>query len=136
VLLVDGEMSLRLLKQRIADETKRIGRDAPNFFTLNHAQYKNFTYLNTPEGQQIIDNYIEYEMGGDCDLVIFDNLNALLSGSKIGEESWAGVEAWSKKTHARWARASLGSSCRPRRQTRLRLSRQGVGHGCRGPALR
>lgn len=101
VLYIDGEMSRRLLQRRIADELKRVGKDnIPTFIGRNRDHIENFGYLNTTAGQKAIDDIIELKMDGHADLIIFDNIQALLSGNKATEEAWAGVDDWSKKITA------------------------------------
>jgi hypothetical protein len=86
VLYIDGEMSRRLLKQRLTDETRRIG-DAPDgFHTFSHEDVEGFKPLNTLTGQSTVLQVIE-RIGG-VDLVIFDSVMCLISGSMIEEEPW------------------------------------------------
>jgi RecA-family ATPase len=51
VLNIDGEMSSRLLKQRLMDEVARLGVRPDTFFALSWEDIPNFQPLNTPEGQ-------------------------------------------------------------------------------------
>ena len=78
VLIIDGEMSIRLLKKRIAGEAARTGAPLTSVYFLSHEDVENFAPLNTPEGQKYIDQEIE-RLGG-VDLIVFDNIMSLLSG--------------------------------------------------------
>ena len=86
VLYVDGEMSRRLLKQRVGDAVRRIGGVLPpGFFLLSHEDVENFRPLNTEEGQRFICEEIA-RVGAEC--VMFDNIMALIVGDMKEEESW------------------------------------------------
>jgi hypothetical protein len=87
VLYIDGEMSRRLLKQRLADEIQRIGCTPAEFHVLSREDVEDFKPLNTPEGAQDMLALIE-EIGG-VDLAIFDSIMCLLIGSMSEEEPWA-----------------------------------------------
>jgi AAA domain len=67
VLMIDGEMSRRLLKRRIADEAQRCGEHPAGFHALSHEDIENFAPLNTPEGQKAIDRVIVENMAGAVD---------------------------------------------------------------------
>jgi hypothetical protein len=86
VLYVDGEMSNRLLKERLADESKRLGVVPVGFHALNHEDVENFAPLNTPEGQNMIEAVIT-KIGG-VELIIFDNIMSLVAGDMKEEEGW------------------------------------------------
>jgi hypothetical protein len=92
--MIDGEMSRRLIKQRIADEAQRCGQHPAGFHALSHEDIENFAPLNTPEGQQSIDRVIAEKMGGVVDLIIFDNVMSLLTGDMKDEESWRQTLPW------------------------------------------
>jgi hypothetical protein len=92
VLFVDGEMSRRLLKQRLIDETQRCGDMPKGFYALSHEDMADFKPLNTPEGQASVNKVIEKI--GKVDLLIADNVMCLTSGSMIDEESWAQTLPW------------------------------------------
>jgi hypothetical protein len=87
VLYIDGEMSNRLLKQRLVDEHKRLGVVPAGFHALSHEDVENFAPLNTPEGQNLIEAAIA-KVGG-AELVIFDNVISLLAGNMKETEQWA-----------------------------------------------
>jgi hypothetical protein len=89
VLYIDGEMSSRLLKQRLLAEAQRLGERPPGFHGLCVGDIDDFKPLNSPEGQKFILDFI-YDIGG-VDLVIFDSVMCLLTGSMSEEEPWAQV---------------------------------------------
>jgi RecA-family ATPase len=86
VLYIDGEMSNRLLKERLADEAKRLGVVPSGFHALNHEDVENFAPLNTPEGQNMIEAVIT-KIGG-VEFITFDNVMSLVSGDMKDEEGW------------------------------------------------
>jgi hypothetical protein len=86
VLYIDGEMSRRLLKQRVLDEEARLGMSPETFFALSHEDISNFKALNTPEGQVWLRAFIE-QIGG-VDLIIFDNIMCLTIGDQKDPEAW------------------------------------------------
>jgi hypothetical protein len=55
LLYVDGEMSGRLLRQRIMDAANRLGNEPPGFYAVSHEDVPDFRPLNTPAGQQQIE---------------------------------------------------------------------------------
>src|SRR4051794_11552223 len=78
VLYVDGEMSRRLLRQRVLDEAQRLGASPETFFALSHEDVDGFKPLNTPEGQVWMDRLIK-KIGG-LDLIMLDNIMCLTVG--------------------------------------------------------
>jgi hypothetical protein len=86
VLYIDGEMSRRLLRQRLLDEEERISTSPGTFFALSHEDIENFQPLNTPEGQAWFKAFIK-GIGG-IDLVIFDNVMSLTAGDPKDPEAW------------------------------------------------
>jgi hypothetical protein len=104
VLYIDGEMSRRLLKQRLLAEEARLLSEVSDqvrdqfkpsgFHALSTEDIPNFHPLNTQQGQMTIERIIA-EMGG-CDFVIFDNVMSLISGSMVDEEAWAQTLPWVK----------------------------------------
>jgi hypothetical protein len=92
VLYLDGEMSRRLLKQRVLDEEKRIGITPENFFALSHEDIEGFKPLNTPEGQAWMDAFIK-KIGG-IDLFIADNLMSLVVGDMKDPKPWQETLPW------------------------------------------
>jgi hypothetical protein len=51
VLFIDGEMSRRLLRDRLAEDASRFGLRPAGMHALSHEDIENFAPLNTPEGQ-------------------------------------------------------------------------------------
>jgi hypothetical protein len=98
VIYVDGDMPYKAMQLRFRGEYARLtkGADVSGFKLLNHEKVK-LPKLDTPEGQRVIDAAIE-EHGG-CDLVVFDNMQSLLSD--LGAEAWARVLDWTKELTAR-----------------------------------
>jgi hypothetical protein len=92
VLFVDGEMSRRLLRQRLADEVRRINTRPPGMHILSHEDVDGFAPLNTKEGQGLIERVIK-DIGG-VDLIIFDNIMSLITGNMKDEEAWARTMPW------------------------------------------
>jgi hypothetical protein len=94
VLYIDGEMSSRLLKERLAEEAKRLGEIPAGFHALSHEDIENFAPLNTPEGQRMVEEIIA-KIGG-VDLIIFDNIMCLISGDMKDEEAWKQTNPWQR----------------------------------------
>jgi AAA domain len=94
VLYIDGEMAQRLLKRRIAEETKRFNSKPSDLYVLNTGDIEDFRPLDDARGRLAIDNEIA-RIGG-ADLVIFDNIMALLGGDMRDEESWRKTLDWQK----------------------------------------
>jgi len=86
VLFVDGEMSRRLLKQRLADEVKRFGKVPAGFHILSHEDVEGFQPFNTATGQAFINSVIA-RVGAD--FVFFDNIMSLTAGDMKDELAWA-----------------------------------------------
>jgi hypothetical protein len=99
VLFIDGEMSRRLLQQRLRDEEKRWGERPPNFYALSHEDLEDFAPLNTPRGQKQVEAVIS-RIGG-VDLIVFDNIMSLISGDMKDEEGWRQILPWLKRLTAR-----------------------------------
>jgi hypothetical protein len=94
VLFIDGEMSRRLLQQRLIDEANRLGCKPDGFYVLSHEDVENFRPLNTPEGQAFIEEAIKRI--GSVDLIEFDNVMSLLAGNMKDTEQWAATMPWVK----------------------------------------
>jgi hypothetical protein len=92
VLFIDGEMSRRLAKKRLVDAARRHGRMPETFYYFNREDFPEFAPLNTEAGQKFIDALID-ALGG-VDLVIFDNVQALLSGDMKEEVPWQQILPW------------------------------------------
>jgi hypothetical protein len=92
VLYIDGEMSSRLLRQRLLDEAQRAGQDPAGFYGLSHEDIPNFKPLNTPEGQACIEKIVK-SIGG-IDLLMADSVMCLLAGDMKDEEPWSQTMPW------------------------------------------
>src|SRR5262249_40440347 len=92
VLYIDGEMSRRLLKERMFAEVARLGCHPETFFALSREDVENLAPLNTPEGQAWVDALIK-KIGG-IDLVIFDNIMCLTVGDMKDPEPWQQTLPW------------------------------------------
>jgi hypothetical protein len=86
VLYIDGEMSRRLLRQRLLDEEKRTGTSPETFFAISHEDIPQFKPLNTPEGRAWLIAFIK-KIGG-VDLIIFDSIMCLTVGNPKDPEPW------------------------------------------------
>jgi hypothetical protein len=94
VLFIDGEMSRRLIRARLADAVRRLGQTPESFFVLCRDDVPDMPPLNTPEGQSYIDRTIEHV--GGVDFIIFDNVMSLITGDMKDEESWQDTLPWIK----------------------------------------
>jgi hypothetical protein len=92
VLYVDGEMSGRLMKQRLVEEAARLGAVPPGFFVLNHEDVPHWAPLNTPEGVYMVEQTIERI--GKPDVLFADNIMCLISGDMKDEEGWRQTLPW------------------------------------------
>jgi hypothetical protein len=92
VLFVDGEMSRRLAKRRIADAARRHRGMPATLFYLNREDFPNLQPLNTEAGQKFIDQAIVALNGIDC--IILDNVQALLAGDMKDEVPWQDTLSW------------------------------------------
>jgi hypothetical protein len=89
VLFIDGEMSRRLLKRRITEAVTRIGAKPPGLLFLSREDVEDFPPLNTPAGLVWLLQFLD-SLGG-VDLIIFDNIMALLEGDQKDEVSWNAI---------------------------------------------
>lgn len=92
VLYIDGEMSRRLLRQRVLDEERRLGASPVTFYALSHEDIPGFRPLNTVEGQAWLDAFID-KLGG-VDAVFFDNIMCLTVGDMKDPEPWQQTIPW------------------------------------------
>jgi hypothetical protein len=92
VLYIDGEMSGRLLKERLGAEVERLGVVPAGFHALSHEDIENFAPLNSPEGQRAIEEVI-IRIGG-VNLIVFDNIMSLIAGDMKEEEGWRQTIPW------------------------------------------
>jgi putative DNA primase/helicase len=92
VLYVDGEMPLVSLQERLKEILAGFGRDIPNDgFRIPAADnVEGGIILSTEERKQAIEHLLE-----DIDLVILDNLSALLtSRSETASDAWVPMQQW------------------------------------------
>jgi hypothetical protein len=92
VLYIDGEMSRRLLKTRLADAARRAGAVPEDLFVISRDDFPDLPPLNTEAGQRYIDKLIE--TFGGVDFVFFDNVQSLLPGDMKDEEPWRQTLPW------------------------------------------
>jgi AAA domain-containing protein len=95
VLYIDGEMPRRLIRARLTDATKRWDAVPGTLFILARDDVDNMPPLNTMVGQTFVERYIK-ALGG-IDLIIFDNVQALLNGNMREGDAWEGVKSWLRK---------------------------------------
>jgi putative DNA primase/helicase len=94
VLIIDGEMPLETLKQRLASiayssPTEPPAEDYIRIIAADH-QELGIPDLGTPEGVQAIEEHL-----ADIELVIIDNLSTLCRNAKENEgDSWAPIQEW------------------------------------------
>jgi RecA-family ATPase len=85
-LFIDGEMSRRLLRQRVRDVVRRLGRQPAGLHILSHEDIPDFAPLNTAAGQNAINAIISTI--GKLDFICFDNIMSLISGDHREDEGW------------------------------------------------
>jgi putative DNA primase/helicase len=95
VLLIDGEMPLVTLKERLASIAFSSDKEppAPEYIQIIAADHQDLGIpdLSTKEGVAAIEEHI----ADGVDLVILDNLSTLCRGGKENEsESWAPIQEW------------------------------------------
>jgi hypothetical protein len=94
VLYIDGEMSVRLMRDRIEDAVRRAGCKPKGVFVLNTEDFSEMPPLSDRLGRLAVDRIIA-ALGG-IDLVVFDNVQALLAGDMKEELPWKNVLGWVK----------------------------------------
>jgi hypothetical protein len=92
VLYVDGEMPSRLIKRRLADTVRRHRGQSDNLVVLSREDYPEMPPLNTEKGQRFVDDFVTW--AGGFDVIIFDNIQALLTGEMKDPEQWAKMLNW------------------------------------------
>jgi putative DNA primase/helicase len=95
VLLIDGEMPLVTLKERLAGIAFSSEKEPPEpgYIRIVAADHQDFGIpdLSTKEGVEAIEEHI----ADGVDLVILDNLSTLCRGGKENEsESWVPIQEW------------------------------------------
>jgi hypothetical protein len=91
VVYVDGEMSARLMRTRIADAVRRCGTRPEQLFVLSREDFPDMAPLNYVAGQRFIDQVID---ATGATLVVFDNVQALMTGDMKDEEGWRQTLPW------------------------------------------
>ncbi len=92
VLIVDGEMSRDLVKDRLAEAEKRAGEQPVDLYILCKEDAEHMPPLDTEEGQAWLDGLISY--CGGLDFLILDNVMSLIAGDLKEEEDWKFVIPW------------------------------------------
>ena len=119
------------MKRRLRDAVRREGSRPEDLVILSKGDYEKMPPLNTPVGQKWLDAFLEAHVPG-VDLVIFDNIQALLVGDMKDEERWSKT-ALCAIAHATVDRANMVSPYRPRRNQELRQQGPRVADGHRRP---
>ena len=93
VLLLDGEMPVVTLQERLDTIVAKSGETVPEGF-ITIMPYDIFPEggpdLSTEEGQAELEPFI-----GDADLIVVDSISTICRGGKENEaESWAAIQAW------------------------------------------
>jgi hypothetical protein len=91
VLYIDGEMSRRLFRARIADVVRRLDGAPTRAHFFSKEDIEGFAPLNTAEGQAAVWKLIEEaerRSGVKLDFIIFDSIMALLLGDMKEEDAW------------------------------------------------
>jgi hypothetical protein len=91
VLYIEGEMSERLVKSRLRDAARRAEVQPQTLYILSRGQF-DMPPLETPDGQQYVDNFIQ-RLGG-IDFVFCDNVQALTTGDMKDEVPWQQTLPW------------------------------------------
>ncbi|TWA59259.1 AAA domain-containing protein [Azospirillum brasilense] len=99
VLFIDGEMSRRLVKVRLADAKRRASGKPAHFFMLCKEDVDEMQPLNTLAGQAFIEAVID-RVGG-VDFIIFDNIMCLIAGDMKEEQPWQETLPWVRKLTSR-----------------------------------
>jgi hypothetical protein len=92
VLYIDGEMSPRLMKDRLQEAAQRRGSIPSTLWIINREDFPNVPPLNLEDGQKFVEWMID-RIGG-IDVIVFDNIQSLLVGSHKEDETWAPMLPW------------------------------------------
>ncbi len=92
VLIIDGEMSADLVKERLAEAERRIGERPCAVYVLCKEDAEHMPPLDTEEGQRWTNGLIEFV--GGIDFLILDNVMALTIGNMKEEEDWRPIIPW------------------------------------------
>ena len=85
VLVIDGEMPVELIQERLADAERRLGASPEGFMCLSRDDTDRMEPLDTEPGQVWINAQIKTLKP---DFAIFDNLMSLTVGNLKEEEGW------------------------------------------------
>jgi len=91
MLFLDGEMSRRLLRERIEALTQHLNAKPEWALFFNKEDIEDFAPLNTGEGQAAVWKLIEEverRLDGPLDAICFDNIVSLLVGDMKEEDAW------------------------------------------------
>ena len=91
ILYVDGEMSRKLFRDRIADVVRRLGAMPAGAHFFNKEDMPGFAPLNTRDGQMMVwalIDEVERRSGQKLDAICFDCIMALLLGDMKEEDAW------------------------------------------------
>jgi hypothetical protein len=100
VLYIDGEMSNRLIKDRVQQAVDRHGHMPETLWIVTREDFPDMPPLNDEkgEGKEFIERLVG-QLGG-VDLIVFDNIQALVAGSLKEDVTWAPVLPWIRKLTA------------------------------------
>ena len=99
VMYLDGEMPAETFKERMALIAQRYGSDITLYgYNRDILKDGDMPPLNTPEGEKWLWHEIDLIKP---DLIVFDSIMCLLTGSMSEEESWAPVKALVRKISSR-----------------------------------
>jgi hypothetical protein len=90
VLYVDGEMPRTEIKRRLLGNSRGYTPDL--LYVLSREDFEDMPPLNTEQGQTWMDTFLATH--GPFALIIFDNIQSLLTGNMKDEELWAAVLPW------------------------------------------
>jgi hypothetical protein len=91
MLFIDGEMSRRLLRERIEDMVRHLGAKPEWALFFNKEDIETFAPLNRAEGHAAVWKLVEEverRLGGPLDAICFDNIVSLLVGDMKEEDAW------------------------------------------------
>lgn len=91
VLYIDGEMSPRLMKRRIADACRRTGATPEGLLILSRDDHPDMPPLNTKPGQKWVN-----KLADGYDVIFFDNLQALTAGNLRETDVWEAIKPWAQ----------------------------------------
>jgi RecA-family ATPase len=99
VLYIDGEMPRHVIVDRLRDEVQRLKRTPKTFWFLSKEDFEDMPPINLQDmsgavtGTRYVDGLIGVYRP---ELVIFDNIQALLIGDMKKEDAWALILPWVK----------------------------------------